>query len=65
MFGVTRGTSKAHLCRGRAHCEARGHDCVPACPEDAIRESARAVSLLMEYIREAMNKDASDSAIEL
>lgn len=34
-------------------------------PEDAIRESARAVSVLMEHIREAMNKDASDSAIEL
>jgi protein phosphatase len=34
-------------------------------PEDAIRESARAVSLLMENIREAMNKAASDSAIEL
>jgi protein phosphatase len=34
-------------------------------PEDAIRESARAVSLLMEHIREAMNKDASDSTIEL
>lgn len=34
-------------------------------PADAIRESARAVSRLMEHIREAMNKDASDSAIEL
>ncbi|MEO8494754.1 MAG: protein phosphatase 2C domain-containing protein [Planctomycetota bacterium] len=34
-------------------------------PEDAIRESARAVSRLMANIREAMNKDASDSAIEL
>ncbi|MCA9141246.1 MAG: serine/threonine-protein phosphatase [Planctomycetaceae bacterium] len=33
--------------------------------QDAIRQSARAVSLLMENIREAMNKDASDSAIEL
>ncbi|MCA9124796.1 MAG: protein phosphatase 2C domain-containing protein [Planctomycetaceae bacterium] len=33
--------------------------------EDAIRESARAVSLLMENIRQAMNKEASDSAIEL
>ena len=32
---------------------------------DAIRDSAQAVSLLMAHIREAMNKDASDSAIEL
>lgn len=34
-------------------------------PEQAIRESAKAVSILMSQIREAMNKDASDSAIEL
>ncbi|MBC8353198.1 MAG: serine/threonine-protein phosphatase [Planctomycetes bacterium] len=33
--------------------------------EDAIRDSAQAVSLLMGHIREAMNKDASDSTIEL
>lgn len=33
--------------------------------EDAIRESAQAVSLLMENVRIAMNKDASDSAIDL
>jgi PPM family protein phosphatase len=34
-------------------------------PADAIRDSARAVSLLMAHIHEAMNRDASDSAIEL
>ncbi|MEX0818472.1 MAG: protein phosphatase 2C domain-containing protein, partial [Pirellulaceae bacterium] len=48
-----------------SHCqiaaEARGR----ARPQEAIRESARAVSVLMEQVREAMNKDASDSAIEL
>lgn len=31
----------------------------------AIRDYARAVSLLMQYVRDAMNKDASDSTIEL
>lgn len=31
----------------------------------AIREYAKAVSLLMQHVRDSMNKDASDSAIEL
>ncbi|MDA1051147.1 MAG: protein phosphatase 2C domain-containing protein [Planctomycetota bacterium] len=48
-----------------SHCQRAAEASGDARPEDAIRESARAVSLLMEYIREAMNKDASDSAIEL
>ncbi len=34
-------------------------------PEQAIGESAKAVSILMSQIHEAMNRDASDSAIEL
>lgn len=32
---------------------------------EAIREYTKAVCLLMQHIREAMNKDASDSSIEL
>ncbi len=47
------------LCQNAAEATAK------ASPADAIRDSARAVSLLMEDIRVAMNKDASDSAIEL
>lgn len=47
------------------NCQKAAESTASARPEDAIRDSARAVSLLMENIREAMNKDASDSAIEL
>ena len=48
-----------------AHYQSAAEALRNARPEEAIRESARAVSTLMEHIREAMNKDASDSAIEL
>ena len=48
-----------------SHCQTAADARENARPEHAIRASARAVSLLMEHIREAMNKDASDSAIEL
>ncbi|MBI2481521.1 MAG: serine/threonine-protein phosphatase [Planctomycetia bacterium] len=48
-----------------SHCQHAAEASANARPEEAIRESARAVSLLMEHIREAMNKAASDSAIEL
>lgn len=48
-----------------AHCQSAAEAIANARPEDAIRASARAVSLLMERIREAMNKDASGSDIDL
>jgi len=48
-----------------SHYQSAAEARLNARPEDAIRESARAVSMLMEHVREAMNKDASDSAIEL
>jgi|CXWL01.1.fsa_nt_gi protein phosphatase len=48
-----------------AHYQSAAEARLNARPEDSIRESARAVSVLMENVREAMNKDASDSAIGL
>jgi len=51
-----------------AHYQSAAEARLNSRPEDAIRESARAVSVLMENIREAMKKDdddASDSAIAL
>jgi protein phosphatase len=47
------------------HCQHAAEASAKARPEDAIRESARAVASLMEQIRDALNKAASDSAIEL
>ena len=56
----------SHLGRIGSACLDRGADAQRSdIHGQAIREYTKAVCLLMEHVRDAMNKNASDSSIEL